>query len=307
LTLSGEASPDERPRTNDERPRPSTPQPSSSVLRPSSARVDLAHEALIAGWPTLRQWLEEDRAGLLLHRRLAQAAGEWRSRGNDPSFLYGGSLLAEAQRYAAQHTQDLGHDELDFLGASVEREAARVRSRYLGQAAGGAIGAGLGYGLMIVLSSWFAHPGSLSVLPLAFLSMVPFGGLVGFGLGIGLWLGRSDQARRAVATALIGALLSGLVFPAYLLVATLGYFGPLDVASGALIGAGVGLGAGLPTSARRRLLGTTLGGALAAGLIVAIGGQLGTLLATIIGGPLVGILTGLGILATAVEQDTFAP
>src|SRR5262249_13400535 len=39
--------------------------------------VEVAHEALIRGWPKLRGWIEEDRAGLRLHRRLTEAAHEW--------------------------------------------------------------------------------------------------------------------------------------------------------------------------------------------------------------------------------------
>ena len=38
--------------------------------------AELAHEALIREWPTLRSWLEEDREGLRLHRRLTEAAQE---------------------------------------------------------------------------------------------------------------------------------------------------------------------------------------------------------------------------------------
>jgi energy-coupling factor transporter ATP-binding protein EcfA2 len=39
--------------------------------------VDVSHEALIRGWPRLRRWIDADRAGLLLHRRLTDAAREW--------------------------------------------------------------------------------------------------------------------------------------------------------------------------------------------------------------------------------------
>ena len=36
--------------------------------------VDVSHEALIRGWPLLRDWLDDDRAGLRVHRRLTEAA-----------------------------------------------------------------------------------------------------------------------------------------------------------------------------------------------------------------------------------------
>ncbi len=39
--------------------------------------AEVAHEALIREWPTFRDWLNEDREGLQLHRRLTEAAHEW--------------------------------------------------------------------------------------------------------------------------------------------------------------------------------------------------------------------------------------
>ena len=60
------------------------------------AQVDVAHEALIRAWPRLRQWLDEDRQGLLVHRRLTEAAQEWQRNERDPDLLYRGSRLTEA-------------------------------------------------------------------------------------------------------------------------------------------------------------------------------------------------------------------
>ena len=42
----------------------------------ASRWVDVSHEALIRGWPRLRRWLDEDRAGLRVHRRLTEATEE---------------------------------------------------------------------------------------------------------------------------------------------------------------------------------------------------------------------------------------
>ena len=38
--------------------------------------VEVAHEALIREWPTLRAWLSEDRDGLRLHRHLTEVCTE---------------------------------------------------------------------------------------------------------------------------------------------------------------------------------------------------------------------------------------
>ena len=72
---------------------------------------EVAHEALIRGWPQLRRWVEEDRQGLRTHRRLTEAAEEWESLNRDAGALYRGTRLAatvdvvrlrgEAERRAA--------------------------------------------------------------------------------------------------------------------------------------------------------------------------------------------------------------
>ncbi len=97
--------------------------------------VEVAHEALIREWPTLRGWLEADRDGLRLHRHLTLAAESWRQAGGDPSELYRGARLAQAGEWAAQHPGGLNEAEAEFLAASqaqaeresAEREAQRQR------------------------------------------------------------------------------------------------------------------------------------------------------------------------------------
>lgn len=59
--------------------------------------VDVAHEALIRAWPRLRQWIDDDRAGLRIVRRLSEAAEEWRRGDRDESLLYRGSRLVQTR------------------------------------------------------------------------------------------------------------------------------------------------------------------------------------------------------------------
>lgn len=97
--------------------------------------VEIAHEALIREWPTLRQWLLEDQEGLLLQRQLAIAAHAWNSGGQSPDELYRGARLARAVEWAAAHVGELNVLERAFLDASrqqseqeaAEREAQRRR------------------------------------------------------------------------------------------------------------------------------------------------------------------------------------
>ncbi|CAM5372846.1 HTH cro/C1-type domain-containing protein OS=Streptomyces alboniger OX=132473 GN=CP975_31550 PE=4 SV=1 [Streptomyces alboniger] len=88
--------------------------------------VDLAHEALITGWPRLRQWIEQDRERLRVHRRLTEAAGVWDELGQEPGALYRGSRLTMAEERLATHA--LTPVERAFLTACV---AHRDQERHL--------------------------------------------------------------------------------------------------------------------------------------------------------------------------------
>jgi WD40 repeat protein len=92
--------------------------------------VDVAHEALIRGWPRLRGWIDEDREALRTHRQLTDAAGAWQKHDHDESFLYGGARLAAAEEWAGIHPDDINPLERGFLEASVAlREARRIAAR----------------------------------------------------------------------------------------------------------------------------------------------------------------------------------
>ncbi|MDQ3857936.1 MAG: hypothetical protein M3327_05735 [Actinomycetota bacterium] len=92
--------------------------------------IEVAHEALIRHWPTLRAWLDEDREGRLLHRRLTEASQEWDVLGRDPGALFRGMRLATTGDWATEHDPELNELEREFLTASrqaSEREADRQR------------------------------------------------------------------------------------------------------------------------------------------------------------------------------------
>jgi WD40 repeat protein/class 3 adenylate cyclase/tRNA A-37 threonylcarbamoyl transferase component Bud32/energy-coupling factor transporter ATP-binding protein EcfA2 len=92
--------------------------------------AEVAHEVLIRKWPALRRWLDEDREGLRLHRRLGDAARLWEAGGREASDLYRGARLTAALDWAQQHRSDLNVTESAFLeesGQAGEREAERQR------------------------------------------------------------------------------------------------------------------------------------------------------------------------------------
>src|SRR5204863_6510701 len=69
--------------------------------------AEVAHEALIREWPTLRRWLDEDREGLQIHRHLIKTAQEWNKRNRDESELYRGARRSAAIEWAAEHPNGL--------------------------------------------------------------------------------------------------------------------------------------------------------------------------------------------------------
>ncbi|MFL6142174.1 MAG: helix-turn-helix domain-containing protein [Labedaea sp.] len=88
--------------------------------------VDMAHEALIAAWPRLAGWIEQDRERLRFHRQLTDATRAWAELGHEPGALYRGARLALARDWLARSdTQaELTAAERAFVEASVHAEDA---------------------------------------------------------------------------------------------------------------------------------------------------------------------------------------
>jgi WD40 repeat protein len=98
--------------------------------------VDIAHEALISGWPTLQEWLGQRREAEQTRRRLEAKAQEWIRLGRAGGGLLDRVELMEAERWLmSPDSADLGVSEAlpAFMEASQaaieaarqEREAAR--------------------------------------------------------------------------------------------------------------------------------------------------------------------------------------
>jgi formylglycine-generating enzyme required for sulfatase activity len=110
------------------------------------ACVEMAHEALIRGWPRLRDWIDEERAALRVHRRLADSAREWQENGRDRSLVYRGRRLAEALAYRKEPEVELNETERAFLAAGTR---VRRTTRLV---------AGVGVVALIAALGWLALP-----------------------------------------------------------------------------------------------------------------------------------------------------
>ncbi|GII01884.1 WD40 repeat domain-containing serine/threonine protein kinase [Planobispora takensis] len=95
-----------------------------STVRPAGA-------ALLRAWPRLHSWLEAERTGLPIHRRLGEAARLWEEHGRKPGDLYQGTPLEIAREWATtgRHYVDLNALETRFLdeGTAATRRAVRRR------------------------------------------------------------------------------------------------------------------------------------------------------------------------------------
>jgi tetratricopeptide (TPR) repeat protein len=92
------------------------------------AFVEVAHEALIRGWPQLRKWIDADRAGLRTRTRLSEASREWENSGHDGAYLYTGARLAVAAEWSDSHPGELSPTEAEFLRLSLEAQRLREAS-----------------------------------------------------------------------------------------------------------------------------------------------------------------------------------
>jgi len=108
------------------------------LLTAGESSVEITHEALLRAWPRLRHWLDDDRAGLVLQRGLADGARAWAAAGREPDALLRGGRLEATREWVARsvHVAALTTLERAFLDESVTqavrgRLAARRRTRRL--------------------------------------------------------------------------------------------------------------------------------------------------------------------------------
>ncbi len=303
--------------------------------------VTLAHERLIESWPWLSRLIEENREAIAIRNQIGDDAAQWLARGRDPGYVYTGGRLDYARDQLAKVSPPLraplSAQAAEFLAASDQEEARRKRARYLGQAAGGAIGVAAGYGAFFALSVAFAYANAgqntslmARVSLVTFLALAPIGALVGLCVGLGLYRWRSPagasrgappgalrdarrHVRRGLGTGAAGAL-AGAAAQMLAQLATGAAAGtgavlidPVETGIGALFGLGVGLGAGLFSERRWRLLFTpafTLGAAALAELaaLAASGGLTRHPAVTLAAGLLLGVCSASGFVVTGVEE-----
>jgi formylglycine-generating enzyme required for sulfatase activity len=83
-----------------------------------NSTVEVAHEALLRGWGTLREWLEVDGDRRVQRQRLELASAEWERLGNVSEALWQGPQLVDSQRLEQPGEAPLTARDRRFLAAS---------------------------------------------------------------------------------------------------------------------------------------------------------------------------------------------
>jgi WD40 repeat protein/serine/threonine protein kinase len=109
-------------------------------------RIEVVHEALLAAWPRLVRWRQEDAEGARLRDQLRVAARQWADRGRTRDLLWRGKALAEYELWRARYPGALTTLEEDFGRQSL---AAARRGRHLRRGVLVVIGTGLVVALVI--------------------------------------------------------------------------------------------------------------------------------------------------------------
>lgn len=90
----------------------------ASVVSPDDPRVtlEISHEALINHWPRLANWIQENRAALLLEQELRTRTLEWERRKFDSSYLFPANRLGEVEQWGLNDA--LSEQQREYIRAS---------------------------------------------------------------------------------------------------------------------------------------------------------------------------------------------
>ncbi|HUJ59677.1 MAG TPA: protein kinase [Kofleriaceae bacterium] len=91
--------------------------------------VEIVHESLIANWPMLRRWLDENQDDAALVDQLRTAARQWNSKNRSPDLLWRGETADEAKKFRKRYKGPLSDVERAFLDEVITYELALQRRR----------------------------------------------------------------------------------------------------------------------------------------------------------------------------------
>jgi len=106
-----------------------TPQGEGPAGRDVRATVEVAHEALIQRWPTLRAWVSANRENLRARAAILRAKKEWDENGGSGNYLLPTGVQLERGRALLDDPGDVAVDDIrDFVGRSIEKDQQRLEA-----------------------------------------------------------------------------------------------------------------------------------------------------------------------------------
>jgi KaiC/GvpD/RAD55 family RecA-like ATPase len=91
------------------------------------ATVEVAHEALIQRWPTLRDWVRANRQKLRDRTAILRARAEWKERGETEDYLLPPGVQLERGRALLDDPGDVRVDDIrDYVRRSIEKDEHRL-------------------------------------------------------------------------------------------------------------------------------------------------------------------------------------
>lgn len=98
----------------------------------ASGSVEIVHESLIDGWPTLRRWQDENQEHTAFRARLRAVAKDWHKNDAAEGLLWRGAAADEARRWRDRYPGELPEREEHYLRAVFAlAERAQRRKRYV--------------------------------------------------------------------------------------------------------------------------------------------------------------------------------
>jgi WD40 repeat protein/energy-coupling factor transporter ATP-binding protein EcfA2 len=98
--------------------------PSGGEVR---ATVEVAHEALIQRWPTLREWVRANRENLRTRAAILRAKAEWEQHDEEEKFLLDPGVQLERGRALLANPGYVAVDDIrDYVGRSIEKNQRRL-------------------------------------------------------------------------------------------------------------------------------------------------------------------------------------
>ncbi|HWE61658.1 MAG TPA: TIR domain-containing protein, partial [Chloroflexota bacterium] len=102
--------------------------PPTGPVGATETTLEVSHEALIREWERLGEWLHETREDVRRQQAISADAAAWEQRERPADHLYRGSLLLEAEAWAARNTPSAR--EVAFLDAArLERDLHALEER----------------------------------------------------------------------------------------------------------------------------------------------------------------------------------